>query len=86
MRRQDTVLYCSYTDSYEFAPLVFSLRGYLVFGKEEAHTCIYKRENYLNLTKELGDTGYKAVAVPVEVDARGFIGSSQYVVTKEQRL
>ncbi|KAK3797120.1 hypothetical protein RRG08_060464 [Elysia crispata] len=36
---------------------------------EEAH--IYKREKYLNPTKELEDAGYKA-----EVGARGFVGSS----------
>ena len=40
---------------------------------EEAH--IYKREKYMNLTKELG---YKAVVMPVEVGARGFVGSSVY--------
>ena len=43
---------------------------------EEAHT--YKREKYLNLTKELRDAGYKAVVMPVEVGARGFLGSSVY--------
>ena len=43
---------------------------------EEAH--IYKREKYLNLTKELEDAGYKAGVIPVEVGARGFIGSSVY--------
>ena len=43
---------------------------------EEAH--IYKREKYLNLTKELRDAGYKVVVVPIEVGARGLIGSSVY--------
>ena len=43
---------------------------------EEAH--IYKREKYLDLTKELENAGYKAVVMPVEVGARGFIGSSVY--------
>ena len=43
---------------------------------EEAH--IYKREKYLNLNKELENTGYKAVVMPVEVGARGFIRSSVY--------
>ena len=43
---------------------------------EEAHT--YKREKYLNLTKEMRDAGYKAVVMPVEVGAREFIGSSVY--------
>ena len=41
---------------------------------EEAHT--YKREKYLNLTKELRDSGCKAIILPVEVGARGFIGLS----------
>ena len=39
---------------------------------EEAH--IYKREKYMNLTKELENAGYKAVVMPVEVGARGFVG------------
>ncbi|KAK3706431.1 hypothetical protein RRG08_047999 [Elysia crispata] len=43
---------------------------------EEAH--IYKREKYQNLTKELENAGYKAVVMPVEVGARGFVGSSVY--------
>ena len=48
---------------------------------EEAH--IYKIEKYVNLNKELEDVGYKAVVMPVEVGARGLIGSSVYgLVTK----
>ena len=43
---------------------------------EEAH--IYQREIHLNLTKELQDAGNKAVVMPVEVGARGFIGTSVY--------
>ena len=43
---------------------------------EEAHT--YKREKYLNLTKEQRDAGYKAVVMPVKVAARGFMGSSVF--------
>ena len=39
---------------------------------EEVHS--YKRVKYLNLTKEQRDAGYKAVVMPVEVGARGFIG------------
>ncbi|KAK3785053.1 hypothetical protein RRG08_038005 [Elysia crispata] len=42
--------------------------------KEEAHIC--RREKYLNPTKELEDAGYRAVVMPIEVGARGFIGSS----------
>ncbi|KAK3770689.1 hypothetical protein RRG08_037881 [Elysia crispata] len=36
---------------------------------EEAH--IYKREKYMNLTKELENAGYKAVNMPVEVENNG---------------
>ena len=43
---------------------------------EEAH--MYKREKYMNLTKELENAGYKTVVMPAEVDARGFVGSSVY--------
>ncbi|KAK3783909.1 hypothetical protein RRG08_031772 [Elysia crispata] len=43
---------------------------------EEAH--IYKREIYLNLTKELEDAGGKAVLMPAEFGARGYIESSVY--------
>ena len=43
---------------------------------EEAHT--YKREKYLNLTKELRNAGYRAIGMPDEVGAKGFIGSSVY--------
>ena len=43
---------------------------------ERAH--IYKREKYLNLIKDLENAGYKAVVMPVEIGARGFIGSSLY--------
>ena len=39
---------------------------------EEAHT--YKRKEYLNLTKELRNAGYRAVVMPIEVGAKGFIG------------
>ena len=42
---------------------------------EEAH--VYNSEKYMNLTKEPENAGYKAV-VPVEVGARGFVGSSVY--------
>ena len=41
---------------------------------EEAH--VYKRETYMNLTKELIGAAYKAVAMLVEVCVREFIGSS----------
>ena len=37
-----------------------------------------QKGKYLNLTKELRDAGCKAVVMPVEVGARGFIGSSVY--------
>ena len=41
---------------------------------EEAHT--YKREKYLNLTKELRNASYRAVVMQVEVGAREFMGKS----------
>ena len=34
----------------------------------------------MNLTKELENAGYKAVMMPVEVGARGIIGSSVYAL------
>ena len=34
----------------------------------------------MNLTKELENAGYKAVVMPVEVGARGIIGSSVYAL------
>ena len=46
---------------------------------EEAHT--YRREKYQTLIKELGGAAYKAVVIsvmPVEVGARGLIGSSVF--------
>ena len=43
---------------------------------EGAH--IYNVEKYLNLTKEVGDAGDKAVVMPDDISARGFIGSSVY--------
>ena len=43
---------------------------------EEAHT--YKRGKYLYLNKKLRDAVYKAMVMPVEVGARGFMGTSVY--------
>ena len=43
---------------------------------EEAH--IYKTEKYHDLTKELEKDGYCARILPVEIGARGFIGTSAY--------
>ena len=39
---------------------------------------IYKREKYMNLTKELRDDRHKARVIPVEVGARGYVRSSVY--------
>ena len=47
---------------------------------------LQNREKYLNLTKELEDAGYKAVVMPVEVSARGFIGSSVYDLSSLKTL
>ncbi|GFO09892.1 polyprotein [Plakobranchus ocellatus] len=43
---------------------------------EEAHT--FKEAKYLELTKELKKDGYEAKVMPVEIGARGFVGSSAY--------
>ncbi|GFO50089.1 polyprotein [Plakobranchus ocellatus] len=43
---------------------------------EEAH--VFKEEKFLDLTKELKKDGYEAKLMPVEIDARGFVGSSAY--------
>ncbi|GFS19697.1 reverse transcriptase [Elysia marginata] len=43
---------------------------------EQAHT--YKKEKYLDLTKELEESGYRAKIMPREVGDRGFAGSSAY--------
>ncbi|GFN92196.1 reverse transcriptase [Plakobranchus ocellatus] len=43
---------------------------------EEAHA--FKEGKYLDLTKELKRDGYKAKVMPVEIGARGFVGSSAY--------
>ncbi|GFR87724.1 polyprotein [Elysia marginata] len=43
---------------------------------EQAHT--YKREKYLDLTKEPEESGYRAKMMPIEIGARGFAGSSAY--------
>ena len=47
---------------------------------------IYEREKYLNLTKELRDARSKAVAMPVEVGAKGFIGSFNSLRSSDQTL
>ncbi|GFN82433.1 hypothetical protein PoB_000893900 [Plakobranchus ocellatus] len=43
---------------------------------EEAHA--FKEGKYLVLTKELKKDGYEAKVMPVEIGARGFVGSSAY--------
>ncbi|GFO24216.1 polyprotein [Plakobranchus ocellatus] len=43
---------------------------------EEAHA--FKEAKYLELTKELKKDGYEAKVMPVEIGARGFVGSSAY--------
>ncbi|GFR86575.1 reverse transcriptase [Elysia marginata] len=37
-----------------------------------------KKEKYLDLTKELEESGYRAKIMPTEIGARGFAGSSAY--------
>ncbi|GFO11467.1 reverse transcriptase [Plakobranchus ocellatus] len=43
---------------------------------EENHA--FKEGKYLDLTKELKKDGYEAKVMPVEIGARGFVGSSAY--------
>ncbi|GFR94320.1 reverse transcriptase [Elysia marginata] len=43
---------------------------------EQAHT--YKKKTYLDLTKELEESGYRAKIMSIEIGARGFVGSSAY--------
>ncbi|GFR99589.1 polyprotein [Elysia marginata] len=43
---------------------------------EQAHT--YKKEKYLDLTKELEESAYRTKITPIEIGARGFAGSSAY--------
>ncbi|GFS26581.1 reverse transcriptase [Elysia marginata] len=43
---------------------------------EQAHT--YKKEKYLDLTKELEESGCRAKIMPIDIDAREFAGSSAY--------
>ena len=57
-----------------FFPLTLFIKREL--RVEEVHT--YKREKYRNLTKDLGDAGYKDVVMPANVVARGLIGSGVY--------
>ncbi|KAK3733166.1 hypothetical protein RRG08_046087 [Elysia crispata] len=70
--RPDIMIYSVFTPQLIMVELTVPYEN----RTEEAH--IYKREKYLNLTKELENTGYKAVVMPVEVGARGFVGSSVY--------
>ena len=49
---------------------------------DEAH--IYKREKYLNMTKELEDAGYKAVVMPVEVVPEGSQKNESSKITVEK--
>ena len=36
----------------------------------------FTKEKYLNLAKQLGGAGYKAIVMAIQVSARGFIESS----------
>ena len=72
MLRSDIVIHSTSTQQPLMVELTISYENRM----EEAH--IYKGEKYLNLTKDPKDAGYKAVLMPVEMDASGFIGSSVY--------
>ena len=70
--RSDIVIHSAFTQQLIMVELTVPYENRM----EEAQ--IYKREKYTNLTKELENVVYKAVVRPVEVGARGFIGSSVY--------
>ncbi|KAK3769286.1 hypothetical protein RRG08_026830 [Elysia crispata] len=71
-RRPDSMIHSAFTQHL----IMMELTGPYENRMEEAH--IYKREKYLNVTKELENAGYKAVVMPVEVGAKRFVGSSVY--------
>ncbi|GFO05119.1 reverse transcriptase [Plakobranchus ocellatus] len=48
---------------------------------EEAHA--FKEGKYLDSTKELKKGGYVAKVMPVEIGARGFVGSSAYCLRRK---
>ncbi|GFO37439.1 reverse transcriptase [Plakobranchus ocellatus] len=50
---------------------------------EEAHT--FKEGKCLDLTKELKKDGYEAKVMPIEIGARGFVGSSAYGMLEGKR-
>ena len=70
--RSDIVIYSASTQQLIMVELTVPYKNRM----EEAQ--IYKRDKYMNLTKELENAGYKAVVMPIEVGARGFVGSSVY--------
>ena len=70
--RPDIMIHSASTQQLIMVELTVSYENRM----EEVH--FYKREKYLNLTKALENAGYKAVVMPVEVGARGFVGSSFY--------
>ena len=78
--RQDIVIHSASTQQLIMVELTVSYENRM----GEAH--IYKREEYMNLTKEIENAGYKDVVMPVEVGARGFVGSSVYDLLTEFSL
>ena len=70
--RPDIVIHSTFTQQPITAELTIPYENRM----EEAH--IYQKEKYLNLSKELEDASYKAVMMPPDIDARGYIGSSVY--------
>ena len=75
--RPDIVIHSAFTQQLIMMELTVPYENIM----EEAH--FYKREKYMNLTKEQENADYKAVVMPVEVDVRGFVGSSVYDLLTE---
>ncbi|GFO05023.1 reverse transcriptase [Plakobranchus ocellatus] len=70
--RPDIVIHSASTQQIIMVELTFPYESRM----EEAHA--FKEAKYLELTKELKKDGYEAKVMPVEIGARGFVGSSAY--------
>ncbi|GFO40547.1 reverse transcriptase [Plakobranchus ocellatus] len=70
--RPDIVIYTASTQQIIIVELTVPYESRM----EEVHT--FKEGKYLDLTKELKKHGYEAKVMPVEIGARGFVGSSAY--------
>ncbi|GFO10133.1 reverse transcriptase [Plakobranchus ocellatus] len=70
--RPDIVIYSASTQQIIMVELTVPYESRM----EEAHA--FKERKHLDFTKELKKDGYEAKVMPVEIGARGFVGSSAY--------